>query len=130
MDKNRLRSVMVLFGDTSETLANYLGISQSAFSKKINEKSTAGFTQPEIMRIKEKYSLSGEDIDHIFLEAQCPKKTFRKEERMEKKVIETINALCDWVKNELESIDGNDKESIMPEMIEALTELIKAYRSY
>ena len=66
MDKNRLRSVMVLFGDTSETLANYLGISQSAFSKKINEKSTAGFTQPEIMRIKEKYSLSGEDIDHIF----------------------------------------------------------------
>lgn len=54
----------------------------------------------------------------------------RKEERMDKKVVETINALCDWVKNELESIDGNDKESIMPEMIEALTELIKAYRSY
>ena len=76
MDKNRLRSVMVLFGDTSETLANYLGISQSAFSKKINEKSTAGFTQPEIMRIKEKYSLSGEDIDHIFLVIRCPKKTF------------------------------------------------------
>ena len=54
----------------------------------------------------------------------------RKEERMDKKVVETINALCAWVKNELESIDGNDKESIMPEMIEALTELIKAYRSY
>lgn len=54
----------------------------------------------------------------------------RKEERMDKKVVETINALCDWVKNELESIDGNDKESIMPEMIEALTELIKAYRGY
>ena len=54
----------------------------------------------------------------------------RKEERMDKKVVETINALYDWVKNELESIDGNDKESIMPEMIEALTELIKAYRSY
>lgn len=54
----------------------------------------------------------------------------RKEERMDKKLVETINALCDWVKNELESIDGNDKESIMPEMIEALTELIKAYRGY
>ena len=54
----------------------------------------------------------------------------RKEERMDKKVVETINALCDWVKNELENIDGNDKESIMPEMIEALAELIKAYRSY
>ena len=49
---------------------------------------------------------------------------------MDKKVVETINALCDWVKEELGNIDGNDKESIMPEMIEALTELIKAYRSY
>ena len=55
---------------------------------------------------------------------------FRKEERMDKKVVETINALCDWVKNELESIDGNDKESIMPEMIEALTELIRTYQGY
>ena len=54
----------------------------------------------------------------------------RKEERMDKKIVETINALCDWVQKELENIDGNDKESIMPEMIEALTELIKAYRSY
>lgn len=49
---------------------------------------------------------------------------------MDKKVVETINALCDWVKNELESIDGNDKESIMPEMIEALTELIRTYQGY
>ena len=49
---------------------------------------------------------------------------------MDKKVVETINALCDWVKNELESIDGNDKESIMPEMIEASTELIRTYQGY
>ena len=49
---------------------------------------------------------------------------------MDKKVVETINALCDWVQNELENIDGNDKESIMPAMIEALKELIMAYKSY
>lgn len=49
---------------------------------------------------------------------------------MDNKVNETINALCDWIQKELSKIDGNDKESIMPEMIEALTELIKAYRSY
>lgn len=49
---------------------------------------------------------------------------------MEKKLVETINALCDWVQNELESIDGYDKESIVPAMIEALTELIKTYRGY
>ena len=54
----------------------------------------------------------------------------RKEERMEKKVIETINALCDWVQKELENIDGTDKESIVPEMIEALTELIRTYQGY
>lgn len=47
---------------------------------------------------------------------------------MEKKLVETINALCDWVQKELENIDGNDKESIMPEMIEALAELINAYK--
>ena len=47
---------------------------------------------------------------------------------MDKKVVETINALCDWVQEELENIDGNDKESIMPEMIEALAELINAYK--
>lgn len=49
---------------------------------------------------------------------------------MDKKLVETINALCDWVQEELENIDGNDKESIMPAMIEALAELINAYRSY
>ena len=54
----------------------------------------------------------------------------RKEERMDKKIVETINALCDWVKEELENFDGNDKESIMPEMIEALTELIRTYQWY
>lgn len=54
----------------------------------------------------------------------------RKEERMDKKVVETINALCDWVQKELENIDGTDKESIVPEMIEALTELIRTYQGY
>lgn len=49
---------------------------------------------------------------------------------MDKKLVETINALCDWVQEELENIDGNDKESIVPEMIEALTELIRTYQGY
>lgn len=54
----------------------------------------------------------------------------RKEERIDKKVVETINALCDWIQKELSNIYGNDKESIVPEMIETLTELIKTYRGY
>ena len=49
---------------------------------------------------------------------------------MDKKVVETINALCDWIQEELANIDGNDKESIVPAMIETLTELINTYRGY
>lgn len=49
---------------------------------------------------------------------------------MNNKINETINALCDWVQKELENIDGTDKESIVPEMIEALTELIRTYQGY
>lgn len=49
---------------------------------------------------------------------------------MDKKVVETINALCDWVQKELENIDGTDEESIVPEMIEAVTELIRTYQGY
>ena len=49
----------------------------------------------------------------------------RKEERMDKKIVETINALCDWVQKELENIDGNDKESIVPAMIEATANLVE-----
>lgn len=49
---------------------------------------------------------------------------------MEGNIKETIKALCDWVQKELENIDGTDKESIVPEMIEALTELIRTYQGY
>ena len=44
---------------------------------------------------------------------------------MDKKLVETINALCDWVQKELENIDGTDKESIVPEMIEATAKLVE-----
>ena len=67
MNKRLLKSKMVMHGDTQETLAEYLGITPFTLSKKINEKHKAGFTQPEIVKIKEKYNLSAEDIDAIFL---------------------------------------------------------------
>ena len=50
---------------------------------------------------------------------------FRKEKRMDKKLVETINALCDWIQEELANIDGNDKESIVPAMIEATAKLVE-----
>lgn len=63
-----LESVMKLNGDTGTSLASYLGIARSTFSAKINETNGAEFTQGEISKIKQKYSLRGEDIEKIFFD--------------------------------------------------------------
>ena len=65
MRKNELESVMKLHGDTGTTLSEFLGISRSSFSNKINE-NTQEFTLSEIYKIKEKYNLTAEQIDSIF----------------------------------------------------------------
>lgn len=68
MNQKKLLSIMILNGDTSKSLANYLSITPQTFSNKLNERRKSGFTQPEIMLIKKKYHLSAEDIDDIFFE--------------------------------------------------------------
>ena len=65
MDVRKLRATMYLFGDTGGTLADYLGISRSTLSAKMNE-NNAVFTQREIMAIKERYNLGADDVDSIF----------------------------------------------------------------
>ena len=65
MNKDLLRSVMVLHGDTNRSLAAFLGISEQSLSKKINENGTE-FRQGEIARIKERYNLTSEQVDLIF----------------------------------------------------------------
>lgn len=64
MNSNKLRSVMVLHGDTGGKLAAAIGISQQSLSAKINGKRQ--FTQDEIRKIKERYGLSAEEVDEIF----------------------------------------------------------------
>lgn len=64
MNKNMLESAMKAFGDTGETLSNYLNISRSTFSLKLNGKND--FTLSEMTAIKQRYSLSCEQIDAIF----------------------------------------------------------------
>ena len=61
---------MVAHGDTYKTLAEFLDITVSTLSKKVNEKRQAGFNQQEIMMIKNRYSLNAEDVDSIFFENQ------------------------------------------------------------
>ena len=66
INKNELEAVMKRNGDTGGALAAYLGIARGTFSAKINETNGAEFTQGEISKIKQKYSLNAEAIDQIF----------------------------------------------------------------
>lgn len=66
MNKNLLRSIMALHGDNDTTLAEFLLISRSRFSAKINEINGAEFTKREITKIREKYELTGEQVIDIF----------------------------------------------------------------
>ena len=66
MNKNQLRSVMALHGDNDGMLAEYLGISKSRFSAKINETGGSEFNQGEILKIKNKYNLAAEEDDLMF----------------------------------------------------------------
>lgn len=65
MNKDLLRSVMILHGDTNKSLAAYLGISEQSLSAKINEKGTE-FKKSEILKIKVRYNLTREQVDLIF----------------------------------------------------------------
>jgi hypothetical protein len=66
MNKRVLESKMKLFGDTNVSLANYIGISPQSLSSKKNGTRNADFTRSEIDKIKERYSLSAEEVDQIF----------------------------------------------------------------
>lgn len=65
MNKNLLRSIMVLHNDTNADLAEWLDISVQSISAKINENGSE-FKQGEIAKIKEKYHLSPEQVEQIF----------------------------------------------------------------
>ena len=65
MNKGLLRSIMVLNGDTNKDLAEFLNISEQSVSNKINENGTE-FRQGEIALIRQRYSLTAEQIESIF----------------------------------------------------------------
>lgn len=66
MNKKYLKSKMVLFEDTVESLSKYIGISPSRFSAKLNSYAGAEFTQKEIDAIKQKYNLTANEVCDIF----------------------------------------------------------------
>lgn len=70
MDINKLKSKMALYGDNGGDLATYLQISRTTLSSKMNEINGSEFTQNEILKIKEKYSLTSEEVDQIFFNSK------------------------------------------------------------
>lgn len=72
MNKELLKSVMVLFGDTNASLAEYLGISEQSFCNKINENGTE-FRKREILKIKTRYGLDCDMVDRIFFAEEVSK---------------------------------------------------------
>lgn len=62
--KWKLREQIDKNGDTLEELAKYLGITYQTLSKKINEH--VEFTRLEVRKIKDRYSLTAEQLDYIF----------------------------------------------------------------
>lgn len=65
MNKELLRSIMTLHGDTYEDLADALKITKQSVCAKINENGTE-FKQGEIALIRDRYDLSPEKVTAIF----------------------------------------------------------------
>ena len=65
MNKVMLQKKMVEVGDNQKKLASFLGISESQISKLLNN--YVEWDVPKIRKVASKYSLTGEEIVHIFL---------------------------------------------------------------
>jgi hypothetical protein len=65
MNKKMLLSIMALNGDTLASLSKVLNVSVPTLSCKINEQGTE-FKQGEIVKIKNHYNLTPEQVDAIF----------------------------------------------------------------
>ena len=65
MNKELLRSVMALNGDTNRDLADFLNISEQSVSNKINENGTE-FKQGEMAAIILRYNLTADQVLAIF----------------------------------------------------------------
>ena len=65
MNKALLRSHIVKNGDTQEKLAEAIGISLSNLNSKLNDKA-ASFRVDEIKQIRERYSLTWDEVIRIF----------------------------------------------------------------
>lgn len=66
MNSKELKIEMLRHNETGEHLSKHLGISRQTLSNKMSENQNADFTQQEIAKIKEHYSLSNDRVAEIF----------------------------------------------------------------
>ena len=64
MNVNVLKSKMALYGDKLHDLGEYLGVTKSSISNKINGK--VDFSRKDIQKIIERYNLTTEETNEIF----------------------------------------------------------------
>ncbi|MBR2703908.1 MAG: helix-turn-helix transcriptional regulator [Clostridia bacterium] len=62
--KNKLRGMILYKNDTIPELAKALKMSQATLSHKMNGKTE--FSRQDIMRIKNRYGLTPDEVDNIF----------------------------------------------------------------
>ncbi len=65
MNTRLLKSKMVLFGDTNNSMGEALNITPQAYSLKLNGENE--FKQEEMKVIQERYNLTPEEVVDIFL---------------------------------------------------------------
>lgn len=68
MNPLKFKSKMVLNGDTLQSLAGYVGITENSLTAKINKYPIKNFKLWEIVKISNKYNLTPEEIYEIFIE--------------------------------------------------------------
>lgn len=66
MNRNEFRAVMAAHGENYSDIAELLSCTLATVSLKVNGKNGIGFTQPEIMAIKEHYQLDAVQTEKIF----------------------------------------------------------------
>lgn len=64
MNSNLLKAMIIKNGDTQEKLAEAMGLPTSALNMRINGK--IEFRRNEIIFIKQRYSLSSDEVESIF----------------------------------------------------------------
>ena len=68
MNKNLMVSIMKRNGDIQVRAAEALGMSTNSFNMKLNEKGGREFNASEIKKLKERYSMTPEEVNACFFE--------------------------------------------------------------